>query len=60
MMRTFNCGIGMIAAVRSADAEIALDTLNRDTQCAQVIGEVIARGAAVSYTHLTLPTSYAV
>jgi len=45
MMRTFNCGIGMIAAVRSADVEIALDTLNRDTQCAQVIGEVIARGA---------------
>jgi phosphoribosylformylglycinamidine cyclo-ligase len=44
MMRTFNCGIGMIAAVRSADVEIALDTLNRDTQCAQVIGEVIARG----------------
>ena len=43
MMRTFNCGIGMIAAVRSAEVEVALDTLNRESQCAQVIGEVIAR-----------------
>ena len=43
MMRTFNCGIGMIAAVRSAEVHIALDTLNKDFQCAQVIGEVIAR-----------------
>ena len=52
MMRTFNCGIGMIAAVRSADAEIALDTLNRDTQCAQVIGEVTARGAGTETLQL--------
>jgi len=43
MMRTFNCGIGMIAAVRSAEVQIALDTLNRESQCAQVIGEVITR-----------------
>ena len=42
MMRTFNCGIGMIVAVRSAEVQIALDTLNRESQCAQVIGEVIA------------------
>ena len=33
----------MIAAVRSAEVQIALDTLNRGSQCAQVIGEVIAR-----------------
>ena len=52
MMRTFNCGIGMIAAVRSADAEIALDTLNRDNQCSQVIGEVIARGAGTEALQL--------
>ncbi|MEC7606625.1 MAG: phosphoribosylformylglycinamidine cyclo-ligase [Pseudomonadota bacterium] len=52
MMRTFNCGIGMIAAVRSADAEIALDTLNRDTQCAQVFGEVTARGAGTETLQL--------
>ena len=52
MMRTFNCGIGMIAAVRSADAEIALDTLNRDTQCAQVIGEVTARSAGTEALQL--------
>ncbi|MEC7187684.1 MAG: phosphoribosylformylglycinamidine cyclo-ligase [Pseudomonadota bacterium] len=43
MMRTFNCGIGMIAAVRSGEVQIALDTLNRESQCAQVIGEVITR-----------------
>ena len=45
MMRTFNCGIGMIAAVRSAEVQIALDTVNRESHCAQVIGEVIARVA---------------
>ncbi|HBW82808.1 MAG TPA: phosphoribosylformylglycinamidine cyclo-ligase [Gammaproteobacteria bacterium] len=45
MMRTFNCGIGMIAAVRSAEVQIALDSLNKDSQCAQVIGEVVSRSA---------------
>ena len=39
----------MIAAVRSAEVQIALDTLNRESQCAQVIGEVIARVSGLTH-----------
>ena len=42
----------MIAAVRSAEIQIALDTLNRESQCAQVIGEVIARNAGTEALQL--------
>jgi phosphoribosylformylglycinamidine cyclo-ligase len=43
MLRTFNCGIGMIAAVRSADVQLALDTLNHDAAIARVIGKISKR-----------------
>ncbi len=43
MLRTFNCGIGMIAAVRSAEVQLALDTLNQDAEVARVIGEISKR-----------------
>ncbi len=52
MMRTFNCGVGMIAAVRSAEVQIALDTLNCEFQCAQVIGEIIPRNVRTEALHL--------
>ncbi len=41
MYRTFNCGIGLVLCVRSADVNIALDTLAQHGQEARVIGEIV-------------------
>ena len=41
MYRTFNCGIGLVLCVRSADLNVALDTLAEQGQQACVIGEVV-------------------
>lgn len=40
MLRTFNCGIGMVLCVPEADCEIALDLLNRDEESAYLIGQI--------------------
>jgi phosphoribosylformylglycinamidine cyclo-ligase len=45
MYRTFNCGIGMIAVVRAADADAALDLLRATGETATLVGE-IRRGSA--------------
>jgi phosphoribosylformylglycinamidine cyclo-ligase len=47
MYRTFNCGIGMIAVVRPADAEQALALLRAAGEQATVIGSIGAGNAGV-------------
>ena len=42
MRRTFNCGIGMIAAVAPADAQSVVDALNAAGETATIIGELKA------------------
>ena len=51
MRRVFNCGIGMVAAVRADDAEPVLAALDAAGMPARVIGEVVpgAGPAQVSY-----------
>ncbi|MBF0426066.1 MAG: phosphoribosylformylglycinamidine cyclo-ligase [Magnetococcales bacterium] len=46
MLRTFNCGIGMVAVVAAADVESALAQLHQSGEQAWVIGQVVARGDA--------------
>ncbi len=48
MHRTFNCGLGMIAAVPAARAADALDALNRDGERAFPVGEVRAGAGPVA------------
>ncbi len=43
MLRTFNCGIGMIVCVAADDAQRALDLLNEDSQQAFLLGTVAKR-----------------
>ena len=42
MRRTFNCGVGMIAAVAPADADFVCEALNSAGETATVIGELKA------------------
>ncbi|MBF0177382.1 MAG: phosphoribosylformylglycinamidine cyclo-ligase [Magnetococcales bacterium] len=44
MLRTFNCGIGMIAVLAPEDVDLALAHLQRSGEQAWVIGRVTARG----------------
>jgi len=41
MYRTFNCGIGLVLCIRSAEVNVALDTLAQQGQEARVIGEIV-------------------
>ncbi|MEM1190224.1 MAG: phosphoribosylformylglycinamidine cyclo-ligase [Pseudomonadota bacterium] len=50
MLRTFNCGIGMIAVVAATHAEQALATLASEGLTAWVLGEIVSGAAEVSYT----------
>ncbi len=43
LLRTFNCGAGMIIAVSSSDAAAAVETLQEAGEEAWVVGSVIAR-----------------
>ena len=43
LLRTFNCGIGMVIVVASEDKDIVLDTLRESIADAFVLGAVIAR-----------------
>jgi len=50
MLRTFNCGVGMIVAVGSADAERLVNTLNAEGETATIVGELRPRvGDAVTF-----------
>ena len=49
MRRTFNCGVGMIVAVASADADKAITALNEHGEKAWRIGEVASGAAEVEY-----------
>lgn len=45
MLRTFNCGIGMIVCVAADDAEQALEILNSESQQATLLGSVVERAS---------------
>ena len=49
MRRTFNCGVGMIAAVRDADLITALSTLEGLGEHAWQIGQVVTGAGPVQY-----------
>jgi phosphoribosylformylglycinamidine cyclo-ligase len=48
MLRTFNCGIGMMVVVPAAEAEAALANLRESGEDARIVGEIVA-GAGVRY-----------
>jgi len=50
MLRTFNCGLGMIVLVAAADEASALAQLQQAGESPIVIGKIIAGEASVSYT----------
>ena len=43
MLRTFNCGLGMILCVAAQDAEITISILNSNNESASIIGEIVTR-----------------
>lgn len=45
MLRTFNCGIGMVLCVPENDTEVALNLLNRDGDNAYLIGNIADRSS---------------
>jgi phosphoribosylformylglycinamidine cyclo-ligase len=59
MARTFNCGIGMVAIVASADAETVIDRLGNSGEQARVIGKIESgtRGCTVRGTARTWGSS---
>ena len=44
MLRTFNCGIGMILVVDAARAGFITQTLMREGESVHVLGSIIPRG----------------
>ncbi|MFM8333289.1 MAG: AIR synthase-related protein, partial [Candidatus Methylumidiphilus sp.] len=49
MLRTFNCGIGMVAVVAAEDAEAALAQLREAGESPLLIGQITAGEPGVSY-----------
>ena len=45
MLRTFNCGVGMLVAVAPADAQKLIDHLTEAGETAAVVGQLTARAA---------------
>ena len=43
MMRTFNCGVGMIGVCRSDDLEAVLEVLKREGETAFALGRIVDR-----------------
>jgi phosphoribosylformylglycinamidine cyclo-ligase len=43
MLRTFNCGVGMMVAVGASDAEALVTLLNGEGETATIVGELRAR-----------------
>ena len=56
MLRTFNCGIGMIAVLDRAGADAASDCLAKNGETVVQLGEIVTRGSsAVDFRgHLNL------
>jgi phosphoribosylformylglycinamidine cyclo-ligase len=50
MLRTFNCGIGMILILAVEDEAAAVETLQKAGEKPQVLGKIIPGEAGVSYT----------
>ena len=44
MFRTFNCGVGMIAAVAKEDAQKTIEILNAQGEKAWLLGEIVPVG----------------
>lgn len=55
MLRTFNCGLGMILAVAAEDAAAALETLARSGERPVVVGEIVPGEAGVSFSGALAP-----
>jgi len=51
MLRTFNCGIGMIAVVPAAQAEAVIAVLQREGETALRLGEVVRGDGAARVTY---------
>ncbi len=51
MLRTFNCGIGMIAVVASGKAEAVLAVLREQGERAAIIGDVVPAGGGERVTY---------
>ena len=51
MLRTFNCGIGMIISVSASDEAAALRLLNESGEDARVIGEIVSSGSATEVVY---------
>jgi phosphoribosylformylglycinamidine cyclo-ligase len=56
MLRTFNCGIGMVAVVDKAKADAAIEAFAKHGEKVVRLGEVVAaEGGAISFSgHLDL------
>lgn len=53
MLRTFNCGLGMILCVAAGDAEQTMSILNSHNESASIIGEIVTKAdgeSSVSYS----------
>ncbi len=51
MLRTFNCGVGMLVAVAADDAERLVEALKSEGETASIVGELVDRtGDAVEFT----------
>jgi phosphoribosylformylglycinamidine cyclo-ligase len=50
MLRTFNCGVGMLVAVGADDAEALVAHLTQAGETATIVGDLVARdGDAVLF-----------
>jgi phosphoribosylformylglycinamidine cyclo-ligase len=50
MLRTFNCGLGMIAVVAADKAAAVIAVLEREGESARIVGEVADGGPRVAYS----------
>ena len=41
MLRTFNCGLGLVICVAKEDAEQTISILNSNNESASIIGEIV-------------------
>jgi phosphoribosylformylglycinamidine cyclo-ligase len=55
LLRTFNCGLGMILAVAAQDTAAALETLERSGERPVVVGEIVPGATDVSFSGALAP-----